>query len=156
PAALAKMVQVHEADGNRAALAKDFLGLGSIAEKRGDFAGALQEYRRAVEADPSNVEAATKAKEIGTPAEIPSKEASAAAAGAPTESQEFVIDLEDSASVHAPQPKVPSIEYEEKPAPPPPAVAAPPPPPEPVAAAPAPAPAAAAPSATPIAGEEPQ
>src|SRR5262249_40338649 len=43
PAALAKMVQVHEADGNRAALAKDFLGLGSIAEKRGDFAGALQE-----------------------------------------------------------------------------------------------------------------
>jgi pilus assembly protein FimV len=114
-AALVKMAQVLEAEGNRPALAKVFLTLGAIAEKRGDQAGALEEYRRAVEADPSNAEAATKAKEIGPPVEVPSKEASAAAAQAPTEYQEFVIDLEDSGSVHAPQPKVPSIEYEEKP-----------------------------------------
>ncbi len=148
-AALAKMAQVLEAEGNRPALAKVFLTLGSIAEKRGDQAGALEEYRRAVEADPSNAEAATKAKDIGPPVEVPSKEASAAAAQAPTEYQEFVIDLEDSGSVHAPQPKVPSIEYEEKPeAPVGPADASPPaaePEPVPPSAPPPPAPEPASP-----------
>jgi len=144
-AALVKMAQVHEAEGNRPALAKVFLALGAIAEKRGDQAGALEEYRRAVEADPSNAEAATKAKEIGPPVEIPSKEASAAAAAVPTEYQEFVIDLEDSASVHAPQPKVPSIEYEEKAqpkaaAPEIPTAPEPPPPPPPPLAPPSPSP----------------
>ena len=138
--ALAKLAQVYEAEGNRPGLAKVFLTLGAIAEKHGDQAGALEQYRRAVEADPTNAEATTKAKEIGPPVEVPSKEASAAAAAAPTEYQEFVIDLEDSASVHAPQPKVPSIEFEEKEAPPPPAEE--PPLPAPHAEEPAPPPAA--------------
>ncbi|MFY9550510.1 MAG: tetratricopeptide repeat protein, partial [Thermoanaerobaculia bacterium] len=133
PAALAKMAQVLEAEGNRPALAKVFLTLGSVAEKRNDTAGALDYYRRAVDADPSNAEAATRAKDIGPPVETPSAAAAEAEEG-PAEYQELVIDLEDSASVHAPQPKVPSIEWDEK-------VAAAPveaPPPVPVAA-PAPA-----------------
>src|SRR5262249_9605934 len=93
-------------------------------------------YRRAQEADPSNVEAAQRLKDIGTPTEAPPPPPPAAEA--PPEYQELVLDLEDSASVHAPQPKVASIETDEAPAAPPPhAVARGR---EPAAARPAPAP----------------
>jgi tetratricopeptide (TPR) repeat protein len=122
--ALELAAKVHEADGNRAALAKLLVTLGAVAEKKQDQAAALDLYRRALEADPSNVEAATRLKDIGTaPTMPPAPAASTAPTTAPTkepeaqpEYQEFVIDLEDSGSVHAPQPKVPSLEYEPEPA----------------------------------------
>jgi len=128
-AALDKLARVHEVEGNRPALARVHVSLGEAAERRQDPAAALEHYRRAQEANPANVQAAEKLKQIGTappaapPAtssSAPPSEAPAAAAGpvadtAP-EYQEFVIDLEDSASIHAPQPDVPSIEFEPGPA----------------------------------------
>ncbi len=117
-AALEKLAHVYEADGNRSALAGVHVSLGEAAEKRQDPATALEHYRRAQEANPANVRAAEKIKEIGTPIEAAAPEPAAAdvpsgeAPEAVPEYQEFVIDLEDSASIHAPQPKVPSIEFE--------------------------------------------
>jgi len=114
---LERLASVLEAEGNRAALAKTHVQLGAAIEARSP-ANALEHYRRAQEADPSNVEAATRLKDIGTPHEAPP----AAAAGAPAapeqpEYQELILDLEDSASVHAPQPKVASIEVDDTPEP---------------------------------------
>src|SRR5262245_17460018 len=128
-ATLEMLAAVHQADGNSPAFAKVQVTLGEIAEKRQDQAAALAFYRRALEANPSSVEAANKLKDIGPatagppqaptppppPASAPASPAgpaAAPAAEAQPEYQEFVIDLEDSASVHAPQPKVPSLEYE--------------------------------------------
>jgi tetratricopeptide (TPR) repeat protein len=125
PEALEKMAQVMEAEGNRPGLAKVQTTMGELAEKRGDPASALSHYRRALEADPSWAAAATRLKEIGPPTDVPPVAAPAAAPEDPGEYQELVIDLEDSASVHAPQPRVPSIEWESE-APP---AAAPVPPP---------------------------
>ncbi len=107
---LEKMASVLEAEGNRAALARVHVQLGQAAEAH-DVAAALDHYRRAQEADPSNVEAAARLKDIGTPPEAaPAPEPAAEEA---PEYQELVIDLEDSASVHAPQPKVASIEMDD-------------------------------------------
>src|SRR5262245_13450781 len=133
--ALEKLAHVLEAEGNRAALAKVHVQLGQAAEPRNP-AEARDHYRRAQEADPSNVEAAQRLKDIGTPTEAPPPPPPAAEA--PPEYQELVLDLEDSASVHAPQPKVASIEIDEAPAAPPPHAVAPGP--EAAAARPAPAP----------------
>jgi pilus assembly protein FimV len=108
--ALEKLAGVYEAEGNRAALAKTHVQLGQGVEARNP-AGALEHYRRAQEADPSSVEAATRLKGIGTPAQAPA--APGPATPEAPEYQELVLDLEDSASVHAPQPKVPSIDVEE-------------------------------------------
>jgi tetratricopeptide (TPR) repeat protein len=153
--ALEKLASVLEAEGNRAALAKVHIALGESSERQQNPGAALEHYRRAQEADPSNVEAATRVQSIGTPTET-SPEAAAAAAE-PPEYQELIIDLEDSASVHAPQPKVASIEYDEKaeaaPASAP--AAAPVPSPEPAAHA-VPVPAAPPPAAEGPAGEEQQ
>ncbi|HTY41187.1 MAG TPA: tetratricopeptide repeat protein [Thermoanaerobaculia bacterium] len=110
-AALEKLAQVLEAEGNRAALAKTHVQLGEIAEPKNP-AAALEHYRRAQEADPSNVEAARRIQDIGKPTGAPPA-AEEPAAPAQPEYQELVIDLEDSASVHAPQPKVPSIDVDE-------------------------------------------
>ena len=109
--ALEKMAGVFEAEGNRAALAKAHVQLGQAVEPR-DPASAVEHYRRAQEADPSNVEAATRLKDIGTPTAAPPP-APAPAAEAQPEYQELVLDLEDSAAVHAPQPKVASIDVDE-------------------------------------------
>ncbi len=116
-AALEKLGQVQEAEGNRPALAKTHVALGEAAERRQDPATALAHYHRSQEADPSNIEAATRLKAIGEPTltTLPAAEP----AEVPPEYQELVIDLEDSASVHAPQPKVASIEWDESAAPPP-------------------------------------
>ncbi|HTR01875.1 MAG TPA: tetratricopeptide repeat protein [Thermoanaerobaculia bacterium] len=114
---LEKLAQVLEAEGNRAALAKTHVQLGEISGAKSP-AAALDHYRRAQEADPSNVEAARRIQEIGKPTETPPA-AEEPAAPAQPEYQELVIDLEDSASVHAPQPKVPSIEVDEPEAAPP-------------------------------------
>jgi len=127
-AALEKLAQVQEAEGNRPALAKTHVALGEAAEKRQDPAAALAHYHRAQEADPSNIEAATRLKEIGKPTETAPPAAEAAAEEA-RDYQELVIDLEDTGSVHAPQPKVASIEWDESAAPS--APAAPPVPPAP-------------------------
>jgi tetratricopeptide (TPR) repeat protein len=110
--ALDKMAQVLEAEGNRPGLAKVHVALGAVLEGQQNPAGALDHYRRAQEADPSNIEAATRLKDIGTPIEaaVPPP---AAAEEQPPEYQELIIDLDDSGSVHAPQPKVASIEWEE-------------------------------------------
>ncbi len=136
-AALEKLAQVLEAEGNRAALAKVHVQLGQAAEAQSP-ATALEHYRRAQEADPSNVEAATRLKDIGMPTEAPPSPTEAPAEEPPPEYQELVLDLEDSASVHAPQPKVASIEVEELGAPveEPPGAGPPPAPPPPGAAAP--------------------
>ena len=125
PAALEMMARVLEAEGNGPALAKVQVSLGDVAQRRQDPASARDHYRRAQEADPSNAEAARRLQDIGPPASAPPPEAPVEEV---PEYQELVIDLEDSASVHAPQPKVPSIDWEEKappPWPPAPAVAAP-------------------------------
>ena len=74
-------------------------------------------------------------QQIGTPIGAPRRLPAGASAPAEPEYQELVLDLEDSASIHAPQPKVPSIDVEE-PAPVP--EAAPPPAAPPPAAAPPP------------------
>src|SRR5262245_56740351 len=132
--ALEKLAHVLEAEGNRAALAKVHVQLGQAAEPRNP-AEARDHYRRAQEADPSNVEAAQRLKDIGTPTVAPPPPPPAPEA-APPEYQELVLDLEDSASVHAPQPKVASIEIDETPAVAPPRTAAPVP--EPAASRPAP------------------
>jgi tetratricopeptide (TPR) repeat protein len=109
--ALEKLAHVLEAEGNRPALAKVHVQLGQAIESRSP-AEARDHFLRAQEADPSNIEAARRLQEIGA--------APAAAAPAPApieeppEYQELVLDLEDSASIHAPQPKVPSIEVDEE------------------------------------------
>jgi tetratricopeptide (TPR) repeat protein len=79
--------------------------LGQQAERRNDPARAAEHYRRAMEADPSNVEAANRLKDIGPPPPVASAEAA-------PEFQELIIDLEDAGPIHAPQPKVPAIEWE--------------------------------------------
>ena len=156
-ATLEQLAKAHEADGNHAALAKVYVTLGEAAETRQDQATAQAHYRRALEASPSNVEAATKLKDIGPAPEAPpapaapSPSASAAPPAPPAdvqpEYQEFVIDLEDSGSIHAPQPKVPSLEYEPEAKTPRPAS---PPAPAPRAPAPTPAPAETTPPAGPV------
>ncbi|HEY2796649.1 MAG TPA: tetratricopeptide repeat protein [Thermoanaerobaculia bacterium] len=139
-AALEVLAKVLEAEGNRTALAKTHTTLGEIAEKRNDPASAAAHYRRALEADPSFAAAATRLQQVGPPTEAPPAPAAPPSpAAAEPEYQELVIDLEDSQAVHAPQPKVPTIEFEKDEAPGPPATpeapAAPPPaaaPPHPV------------------------
>jgi len=134
-AALETLAKVQEAEGNRTALAKTHTTLGEVAEKRADPASAAAHYRRALEADPSFAAAAQRLQQVGPPTEAPvPPSAPASPAAAEPEYQELVIDLEDSAAVHAPQPKVPSIEFEKE------EVASPPP-------APAPAPAKVEPAA---------
>jgi len=114
--ALQKMASVLEAEGNRAAFAKVHVQLGQAVEARSP-AEARDHYQRAQEADPSNVEAAKRLQDIGAPpAAPPPPETAAPEAEAPPEYQEFVLDLEDSASIHAPQPKVPSLDVDEEPA----------------------------------------
>ncbi len=132
--ALEKLASVLEAEGNRPALAKIYVALGEGAERQQNPGAALEHYRRAQEADPSNVEAATRVQSIGAPTQAQPEAAPAAAEETP-EYQELIIDLEDSASVHAPQPKVASIEYEDKAEPA--ATSAPAPGSPPAAAAPA-------------------
>ncbi len=122
-AALEKLSQVQEAEGNRPALAKTHVALGEAAERRQDPATALAHYHRSQEADPSNIEAATRLKAIGEPTLTAPPAPEPSAEEAP-DYQELVIDLEDSGSVHAPQPKVASIEWEESGAAPSPAAPA--------------------------------
>jgi pilus assembly protein FimV len=130
--ALEKMAGVLEAEGNRPALARLHVQLGQAVEAR-DPAAAADHYRRAQEADPSSAEAVNRLKEVGTPlAAAPASPAPPAAEAAP-EYQELVLDLEDSAAIHAPQPKVASIEVDE-------AVASAPPAAVPAAPSPASAP----------------
>ena len=115
---LQKMAQVLEAEGNRAALAKVHVQLGQALEARSP-AEARDHYLRAQEADPSNVAAAQRLQEIGAPSGSPAPPETPAAEEPQPEYQELILDLEDSGSIHAPQPKVPSIEVEEEtPAPP--------------------------------------
>jgi pilus assembly protein FimV len=106
--ALEKMAGIFEAEGNRPALARLHVQLGHAIEPR-DPAAAVEHYRRAQEADPSSIEAANRLKEVGTPPATPAPPAAEAA----PEYQELVLDLEDSAAIHAPQPKVASIEVDE-------------------------------------------
>ena len=113
---LQKLAQVLEAEGNRPALAKVHVQMGQAIEAR-DPAAARDHYVRAQEADPSNVSAAQRLQEIGAPPAAPPPPSAAPAAEEPPEYQEFVLDLEDSASIHAPQPKVPSLEVDEEPYP---------------------------------------
>ncbi len=115
--ALEILAKVLEAEGNRTGLAKTHTTLGEIAEKRGDPSSASAHYRRALEADPSFAGAATRLQQIGPPTEAPPPPAPGPPAAAEPEYQELVIDLEDSAAIHAPQPKVPSIEFEKDEAP---------------------------------------
>jgi tetratricopeptide (TPR) repeat protein len=133
---LQKLAHVLEAEGNRAAFAKVHVQLGKALEARNP-ADAREHYLRAQEADPSNVEAAQRLQDIGAPPAPPPPEAPAPAPETPPEYHEFVLDLEDSASIHAPQPNVPSLDVDEEPVsagpaavlpemPPPPAVPHPP------------------------------
>ena len=120
--ALEKLIAVHDAEGNKAAVARAQAALGAAAERRRDEASASRHYRLAAAADPSNPAAVAwlaAHPEAGEPSAAPgaaSPEAAAAAAAEPApaepEYQELVIDLEDSASIHAPQPVVPGIEVE--------------------------------------------
>ena len=113
PSALEQMAKLLEAEGNGPALAKVHIELGRLAEKRSDPAAALDAYRRAQAADPTNAEAATRLKDIGPPTEVPAAAAAASAEPEAPEYQELVIDLEDSGSVHAPQPVVASLDVDE-------------------------------------------
>jgi tetratricopeptide (TPR) repeat protein len=135
--ALEKMAGVLEAEGNRPALARVHVLLGQAVQGR-DPASAVEHYRRAQEADPSNIEAANRIKEVGTPTAPPPPPAPAPAGEAQPEYQELILDLEDSAAIHAPQPKVASIEVDDAAVVAPPSrapVAPPAPPPVPPSAA---------------------
>jgi tetratricopeptide (TPR) repeat protein len=119
--ALEALARIHEAEGNQPALAKAHVALGDAADKRQDQASALAHYKRALEANPANAQAAERVKSIGPapaapPPPPPAAPAPAVSSVAPADAvpeyQEFVIDLEDSASIHAPQPQVPSIEVD--------------------------------------------
>jgi pilus assembly protein FimV len=151
--ALETLAKVQEAEGNRTGLAKTHTTLGELAEKRNDPATASAHYRRALEADPSFSSAATRLQSIGAAPEAPPPGPAkpAAAVAAEPEYQELVIDLEDSAAVHAPQPKVPTIEFEDDASAAPEPTPAPEPPPMPasVAAAPPAAPPVPEPQAPP-------
>lgn len=127
PSALEQMAKVLEAEGNGPALAKTHVELGRLAEKRHDPAAALDCYRRAQTADPLNVEAATRLREIGPPTQAAPPASAAPAEAEVPEYQELIIDLEESGAVHAPQPQVPSIDVDEKTPPPPARFAVPPP-----------------------------
>ena len=122
---LEKMAGVLEAEGNRAGLARAHVQLGHAIESR-DPGAAVEHYRRAQEADPSNVEAANRLKDIGTPPSPPPAPPAAPAAEAAPEYQELILDLDDSAAVHAPQPRVASIDVDEAAEAAPPPAAAPP------------------------------
>jgi pilus assembly protein FimV len=160
--ALEKLASVYSAEGNRAALGRTYAALGAAADRRHDAAGAAEHYRAAAEADPSNAAAAAWIAAQGSApapasASAPPDAASSAAAApaAPAaeepEYQELVIDLEDSASIHAPQPKVPGIDVEAEEEKAPPAAQA-----EPAAEAPPePAPETAAPATPGAAGTAP-
>jgi pilus assembly protein FimV len=135
--ALEKLAAVYTAEGNRPGLGRTYVALGAAADRRGEVAMAAEHYRAAAQADPGNVAAATwlagqaahAAPAIPEPPPAPGAAANAAAGtpAAEPEYQELVIDLEDSTSIHAPQPKVPGIDLEEETAPPPVPIAAPPP-----------------------------
>ncbi|MFN2385747.1 MAG: tetratricopeptide repeat protein [Thermoanaerobaculia bacterium] len=112
---LRKMAEVPEAEGNLAEVAALRFGLGREAERRGDTAGAIEQYQRALRAVPAHEEAAGRLREIGPPPPPPSPEAPMESA----EIEEIIIDdRTPQPAVHAPQPVVPAIEFEPS-APPP-------------------------------------
>ena len=107
---LRKMAEVREAEGNLAEVAALRFGLGREAERRGDTAGAIEQYQRALRAAPTHDEASARLREIApsqpTPmAEVPPETG---------EVEEIVLDdrTGEVAAVHAPQPVVPAIEFE--------------------------------------------
>lgn len=107
---LRKMAEVREAEGNLAEVAALRFGLGREAERRGDTAGAIEQYQRALRAVPAHDEAFARLREIA-PSQPPPM------AGVPPETEEVEeIVLDDRtgevAAVHAPQPVVPAIEFE--------------------------------------------
>jgi tetratricopeptide (TPR) repeat protein len=116
-----KLAEVREAEGNAADAAELRLVLARDAEQHNDTDGAIAEYRRVLKAAPAHAQAMTRMAELapgelsGTP---PPSAAPAAAAEGAFEVQEVVVDVNpaDEGPVHAPQPVVPSMEFDAPPA----------------------------------------
>lgn len=107
---LRKMAEVREAEGNLAEVAALRFGLGREAERRGDTAGAIEQYQRALRASPTHDEASARLREIA-PSQPPPMVEIPPETG---EVEEIVLDdrTGEVAPVHAPQPVVPGIEFE--------------------------------------------
>jgi len=108
---LRKMAEVRESEGNLAELGALRLSLGREAERRGDTAGAIEQYQRALRAIPGQDEAIARLREL---APLQAADAGPPAEGeGEVEPEEFVLeDPEPVQPVHAPQPIVPAIEFE--------------------------------------------
>lgn len=101
-----KMAEVREAEGNSEQVAMLRLAIGRESERRGDTAGAIEQYERAVRAVPGHDEATARLREIAPPPP---------ALPLPDTAESQPLSIEDrsaEAPVHAPQPNVPTIEFE--------------------------------------------
>jgi tetratricopeptide (TPR) repeat protein len=119
-----KLAEVREAEGNAGDAAELRLVLARDAEQHNDTDGAIAEYRRVLKAAPAHAQAMARMAELapgelsGTP---PPSSAAAAAAEKAFEVQEVVVDVGPGdvagGPVHAPQPVVPSMEFDAPPGP---------------------------------------
>ncbi len=105
-----KMAEIREADGKFAEAAALRFGLGREAERHGETETAIEQYRKALKAVPGHEEAAARLRAIspgfglGGPPPAPGPE---------PEPQPITLEkIEAEPPVHAPQPLVPSIEFE--------------------------------------------
>ena len=106
---LRRMAEVREAEGNVKEAASLRFELGREAERQGDTAAAIESYQRALKSVPGHEEVTARLKEISPSFEGPPP-------GPPPPEPEvrpLAVDVrEPAAPIHAPQPVVPSIEFE--------------------------------------------
>ncbi len=106
PGALGRLAEIREAEGRGADAASARMALARQADQRGDDDMAVEQYRHVVRLSPGEAEAVARLKEL---APVPLDSAHNGAAV-----PEIEVDLEEEpAPVHAPQPLVPSLPYEE-------------------------------------------
>lgn len=112
PATLRRMAEVREAEGNVAEAASLRFELGREAERRGDTAGAIESYQRALRAVPSHEEARTRLIEIAPDFAVPSGQPAPPPGPEPEVTPLTVDERGPEVPTYAPQPVVPSIEFE--------------------------------------------
>lgn len=110
-ATLQRMAEVREAEGNTREAAALRFELGREAERQGDTAGAIESYQRALRSVPAHEESRARLSEIAPSFEMPGGELPPPPVPEP-EVAPLTLDRGPDAPVHAPQPVVPSIEFE--------------------------------------------
>jgi pilus assembly protein FimV len=109
---LQKMAEVREAEGNAAETARLRLALAREDERRGNVTAAIENYRRAAEAEPGHPEAAARLVALSRGA------GDSGAAVLPAAPPEMVVDLDDTPaarSAAAAAPRAPGAERHESP-----------------------------------------